>query len=36
MLETSQTIRALKMFSESDLRLIDRDNAVKLLPRLKA
>jgi predicted TIM-barrel fold metal-dependent hydrolase len=36
MLETAQTIRALKMFSESDLRLIDRDNAVKLLPRLKA
>ena len=34
-LEASQTIRALKMFSESDLRLIERDNAVKLLPRLR-
>jgi 6-methylsalicylate decarboxylase len=35
-LEVAQTIRNLKMFSESDLRLIDRENAVKLLPRLKA
>ena len=35
MLEASQTIRALKMFSEADLRLIERDNAVKLLPRLR-
>ena len=35
-LEVSQTIRDLKMFSESDLRLIDRDNAARLLPRLKA
>jgi predicted TIM-barrel fold metal-dependent hydrolase len=35
MLETAQTIRALKMFSEADLKLIDRDNAVKLLPRLQ-
>ena len=34
-LEASATIRALKMFSESDLRLIERDNAVKLLPRLR-
>jgi len=34
-LEASETIRALKMFSESDLRLIERDNAVKLLPRLR-
>jgi len=35
-LEVAQTIRELKMFTESDLRLIDRENAVKLLPRLKA
>ena len=34
-LEVAQTIRDLKMFSEGDLRLIDRDNAVRLLPRLK-
>jgi predicted TIM-barrel fold metal-dependent hydrolase len=31
----AETIRSLKMFSESDLRLIERDNAVKLLPRFK-
>ena len=36
MLETAQTIRALKMFNEADLKLIDRDNAVRLLPRLNA
>jgi predicted TIM-barrel fold metal-dependent hydrolase len=35
MLENSEAIRELKMFSEADLRLIDRDNAVRLLPRLK-
>ena len=35
LLETSQTIRALNIFSENDLRLIERDNAVKLLPRFK-
>jgi len=35
-LEVSQAIRALRMFSEDDLRLIERDNAVKLLPRFKA
>jgi predicted TIM-barrel fold metal-dependent hydrolase len=34
-LEMAQTIRALKMFSETDLRAIERENAVKLLPRLK-
>jgi 6-methylsalicylate decarboxylase len=33
MLETAQTIRALKMFNEAELKLIDRDNAVRLLPR---
>jgi predicted TIM-barrel fold metal-dependent hydrolase len=36
MLETAQTIRALKMFNEAELKLIDRDNAVRLLPRLNA
>lgn len=35
-LEVAQAIQALKMFSEADLRAIERDNAVKLLPRLKA
>jgi predicted TIM-barrel fold metal-dependent hydrolase len=35
MLETAQTIRELQMFSEADLKLIDRDNAVSLLPRLR-
>src|ERR1700730_2560560 len=35
MLETAQTTRALKMFSESDLKLIERDNVVRLLPRLQ-
>jgi 6-methylsalicylate decarboxylase len=35
MLETAQTIRELKMFNEADLKLIDRDNAVRLLPRLQ-
>jgi predicted TIM-barrel fold metal-dependent hydrolase len=35
MLETAQTIRELNMFSEADLRLIDRDNVVRLLPRLQ-
>ena len=34
-LEMAQSIRALKMFSDADLRAIERDNAVKLLPRLK-
>ena len=34
-LEQAQAIRALEMFNESDLRAIDRDNAVKLLPRLR-
>ena len=34
-LETSQAIRSLNMFSESELKLIERDNAVNLLPRLK-
>jgi len=34
-LETAQSIRELKMFSEADLKLIERDNAVRLLPRLQ-
>jgi predicted TIM-barrel fold metal-dependent hydrolase len=31
---TSRRRCRLRMFSESDLRAIDRDNAVRLLPRL--
>jgi len=34
-LETAQAIRDLKMFSDADLKLIERENAVKLLPRLR-
>jgi predicted TIM-barrel fold metal-dependent hydrolase len=33
-LEAAQTIRSLNMFSEAELKLIERDNAVGLLPRL--
>jgi len=32
----AQSLRELKMFSEADLRAIERDNAVRLLPRLKS
>src|SRR5262245_17198487 len=32
----AQTLRELKMFSEADLRAIERDNAIRLLPRLKS
>jgi predicted TIM-barrel fold metal-dependent hydrolase len=32
----ARSIRDLKMFNETDLRAIERDNAVRLLPRLKA
>ena len=35
-LEVAQTLRELKTFNESELRAVERDNAVKLLPRLKA
>lgn len=35
-LEVARTLAELGFFSESDLRAIDRENAVKLLPRLKA
>jgi predicted TIM-barrel fold metal-dependent hydrolase len=35
MLENAQAIRELKMFSEADLKMIDRDNVMKLLPRLQ-
>ena len=34
-MQVAQTLRELKMFSESDLRAIERDNAVRLLPRLR-
>ncbi|PYU24808.1 MAG: amidohydrolase [Acidobacteria bacterium] len=34
-LETAQAIRSLNMFSDAELKLVERDNAVKLLPRLK-
>ena len=32
----AQSVRELRMFSEADLRAIERDNAVKLVPRLKS
>ena len=32
----AQSLRELKMFNESDLRAIERENAVRLLPRLKS
>jgi predicted TIM-barrel fold metal-dependent hydrolase len=32
----AQSLRELRMFSENDLRAIERDNAVRLLPRLKS
>jgi predicted TIM-barrel fold metal-dependent hydrolase len=31
-----QALRELRIFNESEMRLIERDNAVKLLPRLKS
>ena len=34
-LEVADAIRSLNMFSEAELKLVERDNAVKLLPRLK-
>ncbi len=34
--DVAKTLAELRMFSESDLRAIDRDNAVRLLPRLGA
>jgi predicted TIM-barrel fold metal-dependent hydrolase len=34
-LEQTQAIRALNMFSDAELKLVERENAVKLLPRLK-
>lgn len=34
-LETKQTIRSLNMFSEAEIKLVERENAVRLLPRLK-
>jgi predicted TIM-barrel fold metal-dependent hydrolase len=32
---TADTLRSLKLFSDGDLRAIERDNAVRLIPRLK-
>jgi predicted TIM-barrel fold metal-dependent hydrolase len=32
--DTSDTLRSLNLFSDSDLRAIDRDNIVRLIPRL--
>ena len=34
-LETGKALRSLNLFSEADMRLIERDNALKLLPRFK-
>ena len=34
-LDIAKAVAGLGVFSESDLRAIDRDNAVRLLPRLK-
>ena len=34
-LEAARAIRSLNMFSEAELKLVERDNAVRLLPRLK-
>jgi predicted TIM-barrel fold metal-dependent hydrolase len=34
-LEQAQAIRELKMFNDAELKLVERDNAVKLIPRLK-
>jgi predicted TIM-barrel fold metal-dependent hydrolase len=34
MVEYAESLRALAMFSEAELRLIERENAVRLLPRL--
>jgi predicted TIM-barrel fold metal-dependent hydrolase len=34
-LEQAQAIRELKMFNDAELKLVERDNAVKLVPRLK-
>ena len=34
--EVAQLLAEIKMFDQSAMRAIDRDNAVKLLPRLRA
>ncbi len=34
-LEQAQAIRELKMFNDAELKLVERENAVKLIPRLK-
>jgi hypothetical protein len=33
-LDIAKALSEIRLFSESDLRAIDRDNAVRLLPRL--
>jgi len=33
-LDTAKAIRSLNMFNEAELKLVERDNAIKLLPRL--
>jgi len=35
-LEVAEAIRSLNIFSDAELKLVERDNAVRLLPRLKA
>ena len=35
-LEQAQAIRDLKMFSDAELRMVERDNALRVIPRLKA
>ena len=34
LLDQAERVRALKMFSEEELRLVERDNATRLMPRL--
>jgi predicted TIM-barrel fold metal-dependent hydrolase len=36
MVEYAESLRALGMFSDAELRLIERENALRLLPRLSA
>ena len=35
-LEQAQAVRDVKMFNEAELKMIERDNALRLIPRLKA
>jgi predicted TIM-barrel fold metal-dependent hydrolase len=34
-LEQAEAIRELKMFNDAELKMVERENAVKLVPRLK-